>query len=96
MQQIVINDRHGGFGLSAEAMELYGAFCRDAGREPELYDTDIARDSQQLLSVVLNLGVRANGPYARLKVVTIPDDVQWTIHEYDGSEWVAEVHRTWS
>jgi hypothetical protein len=28
-------------------------------------------------------------------VVTIPDDVAWTIEEYDGNEWVAEVHRTW-
>jgi hypothetical protein len=96
MTQIVINARHGGFGLSAEAMELYGAFCRDAGLEPERYDSEIPRDSQQLLSVIANLGDRASGPYARLKVVTIPDDVEWSIHEYDGWEWVAEAHRTWS
>ena len=30
-----------------------------------------------------------------LKVVEIPDDVQYTIEKYDGVEWVAEVHRTW-
>jgi hypothetical protein len=27
--------------------------------------------------------------------VDIPDDVKWEIEEYDGNEWVAEVHRTW-
>jgi hypothetical protein len=27
--------------------------------------------------------------------VDIPLDIQWTIEEYDGDEWVAEVHRTW-
>ena len=25
----------------------------------------------------------------------IPDDVEWYVEEYDGIEWVAEVHRTW-
>jgi hypothetical protein len=30
-----------------------------------------------------------------LKVVEIPDGVKWQIEEYDGSEWVAEKHRTW-
>jgi hypothetical protein len=96
MTQIVINARHGGFGLSKDATELYAAFCRDAGIEPEQYDCEIPRDSRQLISVIANLGERASGPYARLKVVTIPDDVAWTIEEYDGNEWVAEVHRTWS
>jgi hypothetical protein len=38
----------------------------------------------------------ANGTYANLKVVTIPGDVDWEIGEYDGMEWVAEKHRTWS
>jgi len=96
MQQIVINAQHGGFSLSAEAMELYGAFCRDAGLEPTPWDWEIPRDSQQLLSVIACLGERASGPYSRLKIVEIPDDVVWNIHEYDGCEWVAEVHRTWS
>ena len=31
-----------------------------------------------------------------LKVVEIPDDVEWEIEEYDGNEWVSEVHRCWS
>jgi hypothetical protein len=41
-------------------------------------------------------GDAAGGPVADLKVVTIPADVSWLIQDYDGMEWVAEVHRTWS
>jgi len=96
MTQIVINTRHSGFGLSEEAMELYQAFCRDANIEPCEYDCEISRDSDQLVSVVKVLGERANSAYSRVKIVTIPDDVEWTICEYDGTEWVAEAHRTWS
>lgn len=96
MTQIVINLRHGGFGLSDEAMELYQAFCRDAQIVPCEYASDVPRDSDQLVSVVKVLGERANSVYSRLKIVTIPDDVIWTVMEYDGCEWVAEAHRTWS
>ena len=35
-------------------------------------------------------------PQAELKVVTIPDNVPWTIAITDGSEHVSEQHRTWS
>lgn len=30
-----------------------------------------------------------------LKVVDIPDDVEWEIEEKDGDEWVSEKHRRW-
>ena len=53
------------------------------------------RDNPYLVACVLELGEEANGAYAELKVVGIPDDVQWEIEEYDGWEHVAEVHRTW-
>ena len=43
----------------------------------------------------MELGELANGPNAELKVVEIPDGIDWTIEEYDGVEWIAEVHRTW-
>jgi len=28
-------------------------------------------------------------------VLEIPDDVEFTIEDYDGSEHIAETHRTW-
>lgn len=48
-----------------------------------------------LVEVVEQLQSAANGTFAELKVVEIPDDVEYEISEYDGSEHVAEVHRTW-
>lgn len=39
---------------------------------------------------------KASGGFASLKIVEIPDDVEWEICEYDGLEWVAEKHRKWS
>jgi hypothetical protein len=49
-----------------------------------------------LVRVVQELGEKADGFCSKLKLVDIPTDVQWTIEEYDGMEWVAEKHRTWS
>jgi hypothetical protein len=57
---------------------------------------DIDRDDPILIRVVEELGSDADDRFAKLKIVEIPEDVHWTIEEYDGMEWVSEVHRTWS
>lgn len=57
------------------------------------YDFD--RSEPILIRVVEELGERANGTYASLKVVEIPDDVKWHIADYDGREHIAENHRKW-
>ncbi|WP_059912164.1 hypothetical protein [Burkholderia ubonensis] len=57
--------------------------------------SDIKRDDADLVAVVEQLGETANCRFSKLVVVEIPDDVQWEISEYDGSEHVAEQHRTW-
>lgn len=56
---------------------------------------DLQRDDPDLVQIVKELGERANGQYSSLKIVTIPDDVEWHISEYDGREHIAEDHRTW-
>lgn len=56
----------------------------------------IARDDPALVQLVEEDAEKYEGRHATLKVVEIPDDVKWEIAEYDGNEWVAEVHRTWS
>jgi len=56
---------------------------------------DFERYDPALVQAVEEMGTEANGPHAELKVVLIPDDVQWYIHEYDGIECVHEEHRTW-
>lgn len=56
---------------------------------------EIERDDPDLVFVVEQLGEAANTRFSSLKVVSIPDDVEWYIEEYDGNEHVAEKHRTW-
>mgnify|MGYP000010452304 CR=1 FL=1 len=142
--KIVINNRHGGFGLSREAVVRYAeikgiplfpeddtkykslgivhywvvpkeqriedkegadfyalsmqqrADYNKAYSEQQLNERDIERNDPVLVQVVKELGSKANGIFSNLKVVEIPDDVEWTIDEYDGLEWIAEKHRTWN
>ena len=89
--KIVINNCYGGFGLSKEALVLYN----ERSGAVVTYDFNIKRNDPILVEVVEQLGEAANGDYAELKVIEIPDDVQWTVEEYDGAEWIAEKHRTW-
>ena len=48
-----------------------------------------------LVAVVEKLGEEANSKYSQLKIVEIPDDVEWEIDEYDGVEIIVEKHRSW-
>lgn len=61
----------------------------------DIDDRNIPRDDPFLVRVVELLGKEASRTFANLRVVEIPDDVQWQIEEYDGKEHVVEVHRTW-
>ena len=93
MQKIVINNCHGGFGLSEEALKLYKD--RMNIKDKNFWDASIPRDSKTLVQIVQELGKKADGKYSELRIVEVPDEVDWQIDEYDGQEWVAEKHRTW-
>jgi hypothetical protein len=89
--------------LEYEAPEGYRTIEQD--RVPEEYGyksekywglSDIPRDNPLLVQVVEELGSKADRWLAKLKVVEIPDSVVWEIEEYDGTEWIREVSRTWS
>jgi len=54
------------------------------------------RNHPLLVACVEALGSEANGRFAKLSIVEIPDDVEWEIDEYDGIEQVHEKHRSWS
>lgn len=54
------------------------------------------RTDPLIIKVVEELGPLACGHHSKLKIVEIPDGVEYTIEEYDGIEWVAEAHRTWN
>ena len=83
--KIVINICHGGFSLSEEAQKLYCQYSmiewKDWQEDWSYYD--IERNNQYLVRVVEELGDSASGRFAELKVVDIPDDVEWQIDFYD-------------
>jgi len=54
------------------------------------------RSNLDVIECIETLGEKANGRCAEIKIVDVPDDVDIYIDEYDGAEWVAEKHRTWS
>jgi hypothetical protein len=90
--KVVINACHGGFGLSEKALKMYRAQVNN----PDVDYYDIDRDDPVLVRLVEELGDEVNTRYSELKIVEIPDGIEWTVCEYDGLEWVAEAHRTWS
>ena len=107
--KIVINRCFGGFGLSTEAHALianrkgWQHACDDWDKdywysEPgkAVYENDLLRYDPDLVAAVETLGADANGRYSELKIVDVPDEVDWYIHEYDGLEEVRERHRSWS
>lgn len=94
IQRIVINNCYGGFGLSERAFKEYKQLAGIT--DQDFYDRNIPRDDPYLVKLVRELGMAANGANANLKIVEVPGDVKWEIAEYDGVEWVAEQHRTWS
>lgn len=77
----------------------HGAYWPAAAtpREPSLNRCGhlIPRDDEKLVSVVEELCEEANGHCAQLKVVSIPDEIEWQISTVDGVEHVSEIHRTW-
>jgi hypothetical protein len=67
-----------------------------AQSEQTLYERDIERNDPALIQAIEELGDKANGRFAEIAIVEVPDDVKWHIYEYDGLEHVAEDHRNWS
>lgn len=60
-----------------------------------LNSRDIDRQDPLLVKVVEEMGEKANGGCADLRIVEIPDGVKFVVEEYDGNEHIAEEHRTW-
>lgn len=107
--KVVINRCWGGFDLSFEAYKLVaerkGWLHAVDDWENDYWiissnvhsvASDLDRNDPDLIAVVEQLGNKANGDHSELKIVNIPDDVDWYIHDYDGMEKVHEHHREWS
>jgi hypothetical protein len=86
-----------GFKLITDNNRGFSLYYADSISDENMISEEaIKRNDPDLVRVVEELGTAANNWAANLRVVDIPDDVEWDIEEYDGLEWVAESHRTWS
>ena len=83
------NKARGGMPAWPDSFSKYG-FARVCENDEGL------RTHPDLVAVVETLGNAASGTHAELKVVEIPDGTDFVIEVYDGMEWVAERHQTWS
>ena len=96
--QMILNSCYGGFGIAGPLKEWEDQ--KNAGLDPDAdwekwYDLrdDENRTNPEAIAILEEYGTKAcSGPYARLKVVAIPDTVtDWQIDEYDGFESVLYV-----
>lgn len=89
--KIIVNVCCSGIRLSSEARKRYKEL---GGKLP--YISDRHRNDPTLVAVIEELGKKADGEHSRLKIVEIPEGVEWEIVETDGwGEHVAEVSRKW-
>ena len=96
--KVVINTCFGGFSISKRAAEFMAARGNVIARaelaeDGEFYGYD--RTDPDLVAAVEELGLSASGSCAELRVVEIPDGIEWEISDYDGMESVEECHRSW-
>ena len=100
--KVALNKCFGGFGVSESvytelglAWDGYGFLSNeDLGVESDDYLA--YRAHPKLIAAIEKVGNKnANGQRAKLFIVSIPDDIEWKIEDYDGMETVHEKHRSW-
>lgn len=79
-----IKDMGDNVEISNEDYEKYCLYLKDEHREDPI-----------LIEVVEELGEKASGRFGNLKVVEIPDDLEYVIDEYDGIETLHQKVKEW-
>jgi hypothetical protein len=109
--KIVINKCFGGFSLSKKAVEFMANLGSSQARAElestednsdcyygysEKYGSEYSRTDPTLIKAVEVLKEEANSRFSNLKIIEIPDGIDWEITDNDGLETVHEKHRMWS
>ncbi len=89
--KVVINDCFGGFSLSEKVLD----WLKHKKQISDLDQYEIARNDPDLIEGIETFKEESGSKYSKLKIVEIPDNVDYIIEEYDGKEWIAEKHLTW-
>lgn len=100
--KIVINNAYGGFSVSEAVyneLEIpwdgYG-YIRNEDLNIESNNYDACRSDKHLIAAIEKLGLeKSNGGFSCLKIVEIPDNIEWEINNYHGIETIHEKHRSW-
>ena len=100
--KIAVNKCFGGFSLSQDVYEELGIEWDGYGY---LNNDDLGIDSDnylefrkhpKLIDAIEKIGEdKASGSLSKVRIIHIPDDVEWEIDEYDGVETVHAVHCSW-
>jgi hypothetical protein len=78
---------------ATEPLDNDGHYIKDAyWASYRMYEN---RHDPLLARVVEELGDEANGSHAELRIIEIPDGVDYEVDEYDGIESIHEKHRSW-
>lgn len=100
MTKVAINCDWGGFSLSfdilARVLELQGlGIGTEVDRTDEYYLSEYSNRTNAALCQAI-LEAKAKGTNGSLRVVEVPEGVEFVIEDYDGCETVEEKHRTFS
>ena len=100
--KIAINKCYSGFSVSKAVYQELGIRytnygCLDNKDFGITNDNYFAwRSNPRLIAAIEKLGEKeSSGNLAKIKVVDVPDDIEWSIDDYDGFETVEEKHRSW-
>ena len=97
--QVVINTKQfGSFSISSKAIEFIQKKVKTKEGKNAIgcYAFDNDRSNPLLVEAVLKLKDKANGLYSELKIVEIPNDIEWNIFATNGEETIREKHRFWN
>ncbi len=92
--KVVINRTFGVFSIPEKLVKELGWYCRYfKGDDNE--DPDYSEHADPELIKALEKMIENGESIGSLKIVEIPDDVDWYIEDYDGMETIHEKHRSW-
>ena len=79
------------FSLSQKGIELCRKICPEKNvNSYSVFD----REDPILIEVIETLGSDSYGPYSVFKIVEIPDNIEYVIHNNNGYETIYEVSRS--
>jgi hypothetical protein len=86
---IMYNGCYGGFHFSNEAIDEYNR--RKPANHTRSSEYKVSRADPLMVQICKEMGPRANGQFSDILIKEIPAKFQncYSIHEYDGMEWVS-------